>query len=314
MQTVQNKNFLENDLPDKSMQLIIADPPYYKIKGEFDFIWDSLEDYLKDVEKWAIECKRLLADNGTLFWYGHAKNIAYSQIILDKHFNLVNSLVWEKIECQTLKCRPSDLRMFAPVTERVLMYDNGQDVSGLQRINDDIELFLPIKQYFDDWLDASGLSLKEAVKYIGSTSTHWFGFTKREKVQFMFPTIEKWSKMGEIHGHSKEYESLRQEYESLRRTFNLQTMQTDVLKFSQETHITSKYDHETKKPETLTRLFIITCSKKGDNLFVPFAGSGTECAMGLKEGLNVWGYDISPKHCKTANDRCEIIKANPTLF
>ena len=89
-------DFLNNGLPDKSVQLIIADPPYFEVKGDFDFIWDSFDEYLADVEKWAKECKRILADNGTLFWYGSAKRIAYSQIILDRYFNLVNNLVWNK--------------------------------------------------------------------------------------------------------------------------------------------------------------------------------------------------------------------------
>ena len=66
---IHNINFLDNTLPDKCANLIIADPPYFEVKGDFDFIWKSFDDYLKDVEKWAKECKRLLADNGTLFWY-----------------------------------------------------------------------------------------------------------------------------------------------------------------------------------------------------------------------------------------------------
>ena len=96
LNTVHNIDFLNNDLPDKCANLIIADPPYYKVKGDFDLIWKTFDSYLKDVEKWAIECKRLLADNGTLFWYGNAKNIAYAQIIFDKHFNLINNLTWNK--------------------------------------------------------------------------------------------------------------------------------------------------------------------------------------------------------------------------
>lgn len=70
---VYDKDFIDNCLPDKSVQLIIADPPYYKVKGEFDFIWKSFDEYLKHVEKWAIECRRILSDNGTLFWYGSSK-------------------------------------------------------------------------------------------------------------------------------------------------------------------------------------------------------------------------------------------------
>jgi DNA modification methylase len=55
--TVIHSNFLNNNLPDKCANLIIADPPYFEVKGAFDFVWNSFEDYLKDVEKWAIECK-----------------------------------------------------------------------------------------------------------------------------------------------------------------------------------------------------------------------------------------------------------------
>ena len=62
---IYHGDFLNNTLPDKCANLIIADSPYYKVKGEFDFIWKTFEDYLKDVELWAIECKRLLADNGS---------------------------------------------------------------------------------------------------------------------------------------------------------------------------------------------------------------------------------------------------------
>ena len=67
---IHHKNFLDNTLPDKTVQLLIADPPYFQVKGDFDFIWKSFDDYLKDVEIWVKECKRLLADNGTLFRYG----------------------------------------------------------------------------------------------------------------------------------------------------------------------------------------------------------------------------------------------------
>jgi site-specific DNA-methyltransferase (adenine-specific) len=121
---IHHDNWMNNGLPDKSVNLIIADPPYFEIKGDFDFVWESFEDYLADVELWAKECKRLLTDNGVLFWWGHAKRIAYAQIIFDKYFNLENSLIWKKKDCQTLKNEPQAMRTYAPVTERLLMYSN----------------------------------------------------------------------------------------------------------------------------------------------------------------------------------------------
>ena len=123
--TIHHADWMTNDLPDGSVNLIIADPPYFEVRGDFDFVWDSFDDYLKDVEKWAIECKRLLAENGTLFWYGDAKRIAYAQMIFDKYFNLVNSLIWENTNPHKQQIRFSKgLRSFAPITERILMYSN----------------------------------------------------------------------------------------------------------------------------------------------------------------------------------------------
>ena len=46
---IHNINFLENTLSDKCANLIIADPPYFEVKGDFDFIWDSFEALLKQV-------------------------------------------------------------------------------------------------------------------------------------------------------------------------------------------------------------------------------------------------------------------------
>ena len=125
-------NWLDNDLEDKSQDVIMADPPYYNVKGDFDFIWDSFEDYLKDVEKWALECKRLLADNGTLFWYGDDKNIAYSQVIIDKYFKLTNNLIWYKYNLRGGMFGSTggeNVRSFPICTERILMYENEEAVN-----------------------------------------------------------------------------------------------------------------------------------------------------------------------------------------
>ena len=123
---VHNIDFLNNDLPDKCANLIIADPPYFETKGDFDFVWKTFDHYLSDVEKWAIECKRLLAENGTLYWFGGSKRIAYTQVIFDKYFGLVNSLVWEKAEADGLfgSTGSEQLRSYPNSTERILMYSN----------------------------------------------------------------------------------------------------------------------------------------------------------------------------------------------
>lgn len=319
--TVIHGNFLDNTLPDKCAQLIICDPPYFQVKGDFDFIWKDRESYLADVEKWAKECKRVLADNGTLFWWGHALNIAYSQIILDKYFNLINSLVWEKTETQTMKNSPESMRSFAPVTERLLMYDNGEDVSGLAAVYSDADCFKTIKEYMR--IERSKLMQEKGFKTLAEFDNFINEWTNTKSVvsrhyfadsQYSFPTAEIYARMQQTGFWQRPYEALRQEYEALRRPFNQSKLQTDILRYSQEAHITGQYDHPTKKPEKLTRAIILTCSRPNDIVLVPFAGSGTEVAMAAKEGRRFVGYDIEAKYAKMAQERANKHLNTPTLF
>jgi len=114
--------------------------------------------------------------------------------------------------------------------------------------------------------------------------------------------------------NKKEYETLRREYETLRRPFNNFKKLFDIMSFDQEAHITKNYEHDTCKPETLTRTLILTCSRANDLVFIPFAGSGTEVAMAIKEGRSAIGFDIEKKYVEMANKRTDIIKAQPSLF
>jgi len=309
---VNNIDFLNNDLPDKCANLIIADPPYYKVKGDFDFIWKTFDDYLDDVEKWAIECKRILADNGTLLWYGDAKNIAYAQVIFDKHFDLLNSIVWENTNDHKQQIRfNEDLRTFAPLTERILMYSN-------ERYNLTQCVFM-IRDYIRaEIVKAKGKVVLKQVNEALGTATNGGGVASAclslDKAEPTMLTKEMYQKLQTwcTPYLTKEYEELRKEYEELRRPFNNALHLGDVIRLPN--YETSDYDHDTVKPEKLTRILIKTCSRKDDLIVVPFAGSGTECAMSAKEKRNFIGYEITEKHAKMAQDRANKILKEPTLF
>lgn len=309
---VHNINFLDNSLPDKCADLIIADPPYFEVKGEFDFIWKSFDDYLKDVEKWAIECKRLLKENGTLIYYGDSKKIAYSQLIFDKYFGLLSNVTVHIFDRQTNKIRIEDARCFINTTERFLMYSN--DVYNLT------QCVYNIRDYIrNEILRAKGKIVFKDVNTALGTATNGGGVASAclslEKKEPSMLTKEMYEKLRKWLNKSKEYEYLRQEYEDLRRPFNpIEEFKMDVLRFSQEGHNTGKYDHPTVKPEKLTRYLIQTCSRENDLVVVPFAGSGTECAMSIKEKRNTIGFEISEQHSKTSNNRIKEVLSNPSLF
>lgn len=322
LNVVYNDDWMNNQLTDKSVQLIIADPPYFEVKGEFDFVWDSFEKYLQDVEKWAIECKRILADNGTLFWWGNSKKIAYSQIILDRYFNLENSLVWRKKDSIQYQYYSPDLaRTFNTHNERLLMYSNESDGMDLAELNysyqigkKHTEIMEPLISYLINEMEKAGFDCAKVNKATNSKmASHWFSRTS----QWALPTKEWYQKLQKLFNYEylrKDYEELRKDYEELRRFFYNPFKYEEVLEFSQEGHKTGKYEHPTMKPEKLTRALILTCSRKNDLVFIPFAGSGTECAMSAKEGRRFIGFEIDKKHCQYANKRCKEILNQPELF
>ena len=52
-------------VPDESVDLVIADPPYFKVIGEkWDYSWRTEEDYLKWSESWIDEAVRTLRKGG----------------------------------------------------------------------------------------------------------------------------------------------------------------------------------------------------------------------------------------------------------
>ena len=306
-------DWLNNGLPDKCAKLIIMDCPYFEVKGDFDFVWKTFDDYLCDVESWAIECKRVLADNGTLFWYGTSKNIAYTQVIIDKYFNLINNLVWNKGSFMGLE-ESEGLRSFAPCTERILMYSN--ETYNLT------QCVYHIRDYIrEEIIKSKGkivlTHINEALGVAtngGGVASSCLSLGKAEPTMLtkeMYNKLHQWC----YPYLRKEYEELRKEYEELRRPFNNKYNLQEVLNFNNEAVKTgSKYDHETVKPETLTRALMLTTTRKKDLIVIPMSGSGTECAMAAYEGRPFYGFDIKQKYVDMGNNRVKNILKEPQLF
>lgn len=301
---IYHGDFTTNTLPDKCANLIIADPPYFEVKGAFDFVWENMKAYLLDVEKWAKECKRLLADNGTLFWYGHAKNIAYSQVILDEYFSLLNNMVWRKKDSiQYQYYSPELARTFNTHNERILMYEHQTEFH-----------FNPFMEVIHKQMAAKGLRELDFRKLRPSKNGNLTGWCSNILNGDNIPTREDWVLIEGLIESGYTYAYLHKKYVDYRRHFDNSLKLEEVLEFSQEAHITKEYDHPTKKPETLTRALIQVCSRPNDLVVVPFAGSGTECAMAAKEGRRFIGWDVEQKYVEMSNNRVAAILRQPTLF
>lgn len=105
-------------LPDDSIDLIIADPPYNLSKGQnWNFNsskniggfggnwnkvmqeWDNFEllDYFEFTKAWLTECKRVLKKTGSIWVYGTYHNIGIINFIFQLlGIEIINEIVWYK--------------------------------------------------------------------------------------------------------------------------------------------------------------------------------------------------------------------------
>ena len=330
-------DFLKNELPDHCADIIIADPPYYRTKGEFDTVWSSFDAYLEDVEHWAQECSRLLAFNGTLVWYGSWRNIAYSQIILDKYFHILNSCTIRKSNSiQAVLASPENQRTFFSNDERFLIYESNSEEadenSGAMAKNVYIwktgmlkqRVYRSLIDYMIGERDRAGYTTEQVNKALQtSMASHWF----TRKSQWELPTAEQYAKLRDLFNSGKEgdylrreyedlrreYEDLRREYEDLRRPFRMEDRQSDVFDVIWDSGGSSRFEHPTVKDLRFTKnlLRYIIPTRGGQKLAViPFAGSGTECLACAQLGLDYVGYEIDKDYAEMANRRTKEIQQN----
>ena len=109
-----NGNCLEElkKIPDKTFDLIFADPPYNlqigkdlkrpdssQVKGVHED-WDkfsSFNSYDKFCKKWLIECKRILKDNGSIWVIGSYHNVhRLGYLLQNLDYWLLNDVIWRK--------------------------------------------------------------------------------------------------------------------------------------------------------------------------------------------------------------------------
>lgn len=87
------KNILEHNdilktlkkIETGSIDLIIADPPYFEVYGDFDFgVFENEKEYVQWCKKWLAECRRILKGTGTLILWGSVgkKQITFARLAI----------------------------------------------------------------------------------------------------------------------------------------------------------------------------------------------------------------------------------------
>ena len=87
---------LSNEIPDNSIDLIFADPPY-NIGKDFNGTkdkWRSEEDYLQWSYQWLDLCVKKLKSHGSFYVMASTQNIPHFDIYLRERLTVLSRIVW----------------------------------------------------------------------------------------------------------------------------------------------------------------------------------------------------------------------------
>ena len=130
------------NIPDKSIDLIITDPPYLmnyqsnrrKKENRFDKIKNDKDNYIL-IQEYFKECYRIMRNNTAIYCFCSWHNIDFFKKEFEKYFKLKNIIVWNKNNHGTGDLKGS----YAPKYEFILFGHKGRTLLREKRIPDVID-------------------------------------------------------------------------------------------------------------------------------------------------------------------------------
>ncbi|MDU3191857.1 site-specific DNA-methyltransferase [Veillonella parvula] len=114
-------------LPENSVDLIVTDPPYFKVKPEgWDNQWKGDDDYLKWLDQCLAQFWRVLKPAGSLYLFCGHRLASDIEIMMRERFSVLNHIIWAKPSGRWNGCNKESLRAYFPATERILFAEHYQ--------------------------------------------------------------------------------------------------------------------------------------------------------------------------------------------
>ena len=284
---IYNENCVEGiktHIPDNSIDLIIADPPYFKVIGEkWDYAWRTEKEYIEWTEKWLHETSRVLRLGGSLYLFGYFRTLAYLLPSLEKNgLKLRQQIILNK-GIQAVSGRATkNYRQYPCVTESLLFL-----------IKDPIPFSRNLLKTRQMELQISSKDINEALGMKSNGGGMWSIYTGKNICE-QLPTNEQWNKLQEVLKFTCPYDKIQI-------TFNTEMGVTDV--WSDINFYSEKRIHPTQKPQPLIERIIKVSSKEGDFVLDPFMGSGSTAVACKKLNREYVGFETNEEYYKKSLKR-----------
>ncbi|MBD2138554.1 site-specific DNA-methyltransferase [Anabaena sp. FACHB-1237] len=274
------------EIPDKSIDLVILDPPYWKvIQEKWDYQWRTEEDYVQWCLQWLEQIARVIKLSGSLYLFGYVRNLVHLYDYLIKlGFDFRQQIIIDKGIKSIGGRATKGYKMFPNVTESLLFFNYNSRPF--------VKKFLKDRQK-ELGLTALAINQKLGVKVNGGGM--WSLYTGNN-ILAQIPTKEMWEKLQEILDFQLAYENIAP-------VFNIEMGITDVWKdinFYKEERF-----HPTQKPVKLIERIIKASSHENMVVLDPFMGSGTTAVVCLNLSRYYIGIEKEEKYIEVAKKRID---------
>ncbi len=190
-------------LSDNSIDLIVTDPPYFRVKPEgWDNQWKGDEDFLRWLDGYLAEFWRVLKPAGSLYLFCGHRLASDIEIMMRERFSVLNHIIWAKPSGRWNGCNKESLRSYFPATERILFAEHYQGPykpksDGYAEKSNELKqhVLTPLISYFRDARESLGVSSKQIADATGKKNmvSHWFGAS-----QWQLPGEADYQKLQEL--------------------------------------------------------------------------------------------------------------------
>jgi len=273
------------EIEDKSIDLIIIDPPYFRVKNcDWDNQWNNEQSFLSWLNIVLIQLYRILSNSGSIYCFCYPKMAFGVEQIVRNHFRVLNHIVWEKFNDKGFdgwkqKCSIDSLRKFYPNSERIIFAEK-QSFGQFFR-----------KKRLEN--NISTIKLAERIGAYGNVNHG--GSVSNWENDLNIPTDEQYEKLLSIFDLPPR--------DSIIRVFNCKRsiQYTDVLKF--KTVKPYKNKHPCEKPTKLLEHLIGVSTKKNSLVLDCFAGSGSTGVAAKNLNRNYILIEKEEKYFNIAKER-----------
>ena len=263
-------------LPSKSVDLIVVDPPYFRILKED---WDKFKDvneYLTWSEEYLKLCVDKLRLSGTLILYGCTRNFnilcELNSILINNGMYFVQEIIIDKgIKSVAGRTSPN-IKMLPPVTENILVYR--RDAKPYIK-----EILLKKQKELN--MSTKDIKLKMGFPLNGGGNwTKYCGNTEFP----LLPTEEHWNKLRDILSIDINYKDIKETYNPI---FGLTNVWSDI------NFYTKDRQHPSQKPLQLCSRINKLFSDENDLVYIPFAGSGSDIVACIETNRNYIATELN---------------------